>query len=107
MSQYLAECVDIHTGHQAALGEIVPQRVRRDTFLNPRPADVLCKVGFIGGYLHPPPCVTDREQVGRFAVAVFELKPSTQFPRCLLREVDRSFLPPLRLVCGQVKAAGF
>ena len=69
VSQYLAECVDIHAGHQTSLGEVVPERMRRDPLLNPRPADVLGKVGFIGGYLHPPPCMPYREQVGRLTVS--------------------------------------
>ena len=101
------DCLDDNTKHQTSLGKVISERVRRDTFLNPRPADVLGKVGFIGGYLHLPPRMPYREQVGRFAVAVSELKPSPQFPCCLLREVDCSLFPPLRLVSRQIEAAGF
>ena len=51
MPQNLAQCEYIHAIHQAALGKVVAQGVRRDMLLNTGAADVLLKIGFVIAYL--------------------------------------------------------
>lgn len=79
VSQNSAEGVDVHTVHQTAFGEIIPQSMGRIFLLDTRSSQIPLEIGFKGVHLKGHTRFTGKEIVSG-GIPVFESHPPLEAP---------------------------